>query len=119
MRPMRQNHDQADRFEDWFEDRIDARKHHVDFSELPENPTDEEIVEFFRKNFMGENTGNVPAKPQSDQGSAPDTQTEKDPVKVQPNEEPVKDPAKMQPTEESGKDLVKAQPEEESVKDPA
>ena len=119
MRPMRQNHEKADRFEDWFEDRIDARKHHVDFSELPENPTDEEIVEFFRKNFMGENTGNVPAKPQTNQGSAPDTQTEKDPVKVQPNEEPVKDPAKMQPTEESGKDLVKAQPEEETVKDPA
>ena len=44
----------ADRFEDWFEDRIDARKHNVDFSQLPENPTDEEMLDFFRKNFLSE-----------------------------------------------------------------
>ena len=117
MRPMKQNHEKADRFEDWFEDRIDARKHHVDFSELPENPTDEEIVEFFRKNFMGETTGNVPAKPQTDQRSAPDTQTEKEPVKVQPNEEPVKDPVKVKPNEEPVKDPTKVQPTEEPVSD--
>ena len=44
----------ADRFEDFFEDRIDAREHRVDFSQLGEDPTDEEIVEFFKNNFMGE-----------------------------------------------------------------
>ena len=43
-----------DRFEDWFEDRIDARKHDVDFSQLPENPTDEEMLDFFKQNFLGE-----------------------------------------------------------------
>ena len=44
----------ADLFEDFFEDRIDAREHRVDFSQLGEDPTDEEIVEFFKNNFMGE-----------------------------------------------------------------
>ena len=43
-----------DRFEDWFEDRIDARKHDVDFSKLPENPTDEEMLDFFKQNFLGD-----------------------------------------------------------------
>ena len=43
-----------DRFEDWFEDRIDARKHDVDFSQLPEDPTDEEMLDFFKQNFLGE-----------------------------------------------------------------
>ena len=43
-----------DRFEDWFEDRIDARKHDVDFSQLPENPKDEEMLDFFKQNFLGE-----------------------------------------------------------------
>jgi hypothetical protein len=46
----------SDRFEDWFENRIEKNENTVDFSQLPENPTDEEIVEFFRNNFM--NKGN-------------------------------------------------------------
>jgi hypothetical protein len=47
---------QADRFEDWFEDRIDWNEYDVDFSLLPENPTDEEMIEFFRVYFTGNGT---------------------------------------------------------------
>ncbi len=36
------------------EDRKDSRRHGIDFSELPDDPTDEEILEFFKKYFMGE-----------------------------------------------------------------
>ncbi len=46
--------DRADFFEDWFEDRIDSRKKHVDFSELGDDPTDEQILEFFKKYFLDE-----------------------------------------------------------------
>ena len=94
-RSMKHDHDKADRYEDWFEDRIDARKHHVDFSELPENPTDEEIVEFFRKYFLNNNTEAAPTEGQSNQGSTSE---------VQSNEKPVEDPAKVQPTEEPASD---------------
>ena len=55
-RPMKKDR-KADRFEDWFEDKIDNCEHHVDFSQLGENPTDEEIVEFFRNNLMGKGSG--------------------------------------------------------------
>ncbi len=104
-RPMKHNHDKADRYEDWFEDRIDACKHHVDFSELPENPTDEEIVEFFRKNFMNEDKEAAPADAQSDIESAAETQTEiESTAEPQAEEEPVKDPAEVQSTEETASD---------------
>ena len=52
-RRMKHDDDRADWFEDWFENRIEEYKNGVDFSELPENPTDEEMLEFFRKYFMG------------------------------------------------------------------
>ncbi len=39
------------------ENRKTARKHGIDFSELPDDPTDEEIVEFFKKYFMGKDSG--------------------------------------------------------------
>ena len=55
----------ADRFEDWFEDRIDIRKGCADFSELPEKPTDEEILEFFKKNFMDQNGRLIDGEKQS------------------------------------------------------
>ena len=104
-RPMKHNHDKADRYEDWFENRIDACKHHVDFSELPENPTDEEIVEFFRKNFMNEDQEAAPADAQSDIEPAIETQAEIEPTaEAQADEEPVKDPAEAQPTEEPASD---------------
>ena len=142
-RPNRskKDHRKADSFEDWFEDRIDAREHRVDFSELPEDPTDEEIVEFFRKNFMGkDNTGNLneqkkddsgkpscghknrpprPAKPVTDNTAETGTVSE-NPV-VQPVDEttaveqPVEEaPAEEKPVEEAPD---KNQPTEETVKD--
>ena len=113
----------ADRFEDWFEDHIEHREHIVDFSELPEKPTDEEIVEFFKKYFMDENgsvTGNLqmpdgkcepfagdknaPAQPPvtvekaAPEGEVPpenpeNTGTEEAPGETQPTEEAVKDKA--------------------------
>ena len=67
-RPERPMDDDDD---DRFEDRGKGRRHGVDFSELPEEPTDEEIVEFFKKYFMG----NDPART-ADRGS--DEETGKD-----------------------------------------
>lgn len=104
-RPRKHNHDIADRYEDWFEDRIDACKHHVDFSELPENPTDEEIVEFFRKNFLNKDKEATPADAHSDIESAAETQDEiESTAEPQADEELVKDPAEVQPTEEPASD---------------
>ena len=59
MKPERRSREEdrkADMFEDWFENRIEMRKHQVDFSQLPENPTDEEMLEFFKYNFLGESS---------------------------------------------------------------
>lgn len=75
--------DQYDWLEDWFEDKIDARKNSVDFSTLPENPTDDEILEFFRTNFLNEE----PEKPAEEnaedaavQPEAPDTPETEEPA---------------------------------------
>lgn len=123
----------ADRFEDWFEDRIERHEHRVDFSELPENPTDEEIVEFFKKYFMDEN-GTVTRKEQKrgdkcEPYSGDKNTTEQTPVtaeKTVPEEKVNSEtpqnvvteeaPAKTQPTEETP---VEAQPTDEAVKDKA
>lgn len=72
-RPGNHRRNNGDWYEDWFEDRIDARENRVDFSNLPENPTDEEIVEFFRKNFTDNNSSktgeNAPIQePMKDRG---------------------------------------------------
>ena len=67
-----------DDFEDWFEDRIEKHGKHVDFSELPENPTDEEILEFFKKYFLGETTARmdtVNTTPDAAQTETPEAET--------------------------------------------
>ena len=53
-RPKKGGDSFDDRFEDWFEDRIEALENTVDFSELPDEPTEADMVEFFRKFFMGD-----------------------------------------------------------------
>ena len=104
----------ADRFDDWFEDRIEGRGRHVDFSELPENPTDEEIVEFFRKYFMdGDSVVNFgkpkgprhPGKPEAAPEAAPETEpapeTEAAPEAEIPQENSDAAPAEEQPAAET------------------
>ncbi len=130
-RPMKKDR-KADRFEDWFEDRIDEREHRVDFSQLGENPTDEEIVEFFRNNFMGDNASrktDKSGKPCGEQKDAP-----RDPGKPEtepaPKAEPVPEsiesapeniePAPVeQPTEEGAEQAPAEDPTAENVKDKA
>lgn len=134
-KPHRSHKDErkADRFEDWFEDRIERHEHRVDFSELPEKPTDEEIVEFFKKYFMDENgtvTGNGQKRGGKCEPSSGDKNTtEQTPVtaekaapegevtsKTPQNVVTEETPAETQPTEEAP---VETQPTEESVKDKA
>lgn len=134
-KPHRSHKDErkAERFEDWFEDRIERHEHRVDFSELPEKPTDEEIVEFFKKYFMDENgtvTGNRQKREGKCEPSSDDKNTtEQTPVtaeKAAPEGEVSSEipqnvvteetPAETQPTEEAP---VETQPTEESVKDKA
>ena len=97
-----------DRFEDWFEDRIDDRGHRVDFSQLGEDPTDEEIVEFFKNNFMGGRSG----ENGKHSGGHKDSSLPAD----QPNIEPAPG---SEPAPESVEPAPAEQPAEESVKDKA
>ena len=101
-RPMKKDR-KADRFEDWFEDRIDEREHCVDFSQLGENPTDEEIVAFFRNNFMDNNTS---------------PKTEPAP-KAEPAPESIEPAPVEQPTEEVTEQSPAEEPTEENIKDKA
>lgn len=57
------------------------RKHGIDFSELPDNPTDEEILDFFKKNFPGKN------KPEGTE-TAPITKPTPQTPEKEPSEEP-------------------------------
>lgn len=71
----------AEWFEDWFEKRIESRSRYVDFSQLPENPSDEEMIEFFRKNFTGDSNRKEPQDQAPEMGSeafgkAPDQKPE-------------------------------------------
>ena len=109
----------AEQFEDWFEDRIESRQHDVDFSELPENPTEEEMVEFFKKYFMdgdavvnfGEHEGHKGPHHPKKQEAAPETEavseteavpeTETAPEAAAPQENIDAAPAEEQPAEET------------------
>ena len=106
-RPVKKDR-KADRFEDWFEDRIDARGHRVDFSQLGEDPTDEEIVEFFKNNFMGGRSG----ENGKHSGGHKDSSLPAD----QPGIEPAPG---SEPAPESVEPAPAEQPAEESVKDKA
>ena len=100
-RPMKKD-PKADRFDDWFEDRVESREHVVDFSELPENPTDEEILEFFKKNFMSESNSETMKEPGTGKEGKPVSEQKNDPKQpIEPNAAPVPEtkPAPDQPAE--------------------
>lgn len=113
--PMKKDR-KADRFDDWFEDRIESREHSVDFSELPENPTDEEILDFFKKYFMtgsteedvkGQNFENA-GKPFREQKCAPEKPLEPektpDPKPESLPETIENTPSEEKPSEEGDRD---------------
>lgn len=119
MKPERRSKEEdrkADMFEDWFEDRIEARKHQVDFSQLPENPTDEEILEFFKNNFLNKSdAGKGSVNP--NQAPVNTENTVQDDQQV-PAEEPAQEetPAEEPATEEiSAEETAPEAPAEESA----
>ena len=52
------------------ESRKASRRHGFDFSELPDDPTDEEIVEFFKKYFMGKDPAGTPDRGKNDEAES-------------------------------------------------
>ena len=124
-RPVKKDR-KAERFEDWFEDRIDEHEHCVDFSQLGENPTDEEIVEFFRNNFMGNTSSrktDESDKPCSEQKAVPSQSGKKDaepvPESLEGAPESIEPASAEQPTEEVTEQSPVEEPTEEDVKDKA
>lgn len=119
-RPMKKDR-KADRFEDWFEDRIDARGHRVDFSQLGEDPTDEEIVEFFKENFMGNgsgHTGDGKTKDRDSNKSGKPSGGSKD-SPLNPDQPDTEQAPKSEPAPENIEPAPVEQPTEEGVKDKA
>ena len=107
-RKHHQNEHKKDRFEDWFEHRIESREITVDFSQLPDNPTDEEMFEFFKNNFMGSRSG----ENGKHSGGHKDSSL--------PADQPVIEPAPgSEPAPESVEPAPSEQPAEENVKDKA
>lgn len=121
-RPMKKDR-KADRFEDWFEDRIDEREHCVDFSQLGEDPTDEEIVEFFRNNFMGQTSprktdeSGKPCNGQKTIPNHPDRPEFEPAPKAEPAPESIEPaPESIETSPENVEPAPVEQPTEESVK---